>query len=343
MILVVCAAAFAAVFGATVLALGRLVPWLSARRILDIPNERSSHVASTPRGGGLAPVGALALAGLAGAGLSGQLWPLAFAAAAAALSVLCFNDDRRSLGIGVRLGAQALSIVVAYVLVVSGWPDVLGGRLPAVVLAPLLLIGWLWFVNLFNFMDGIDGISGVETVTIGLGAGVVTLVAAGGAPLGLEASIIIAGACLAGAGAGFLTANWSPARVFLGDAGSIPLGFLCGALLIALAGAGHLAAALVIPAYYIVDATATLLLRLARGEPVWQAHRSHAYQLAYRAGLSHAAICLRIIGCNVLLLAFALLSILSPVAGLAAGYATAFATYGWLARGGRLRTAGPAQ
>lgn len=336
MIVFVSIAAFAAVCGATIFALGRLVPWLSARRILDVPNERSSHTAATPRGGGLAPVAVIALAGVGGALLAGQAWLLVFAVAATGLSVLFFNDDRHSLGIGVRLGAQTLGVVSAYVLVIPSWPDVFDHRLPSALLALLLLVGWLWFINLFNFMDGIDGISGVETITIGLGSGLVAFIAAGGTPAALQVPIMIAGACLAGAGAGFLTANWCPARVFLGDAGSIPLGFLCGALLIALAASGQLAAALIIPAYYIVDATVTLFRRLMRGERIWQAHRSHAYQLANQAGLSHAEICWRIILCNALLLACALFSIWCPITGLAVGYLTAFVVYALLARGGGL-------
>lgn len=122
MIVFVWPAAFAAVFGATILALGRLVPWLRTRNILDVPNERSSHTAATPRGGGLAPVVVIALAGVGGALLAGQAWPLVFSATATGLSLLFFHDDRHSLGIGVRLGAQAIGVVSAYVLVICKRP-----------------------------------------------------------------------------------------------------------------------------------------------------------------------------------------------------------------------------
>jgi UDP-N-acetylmuramyl pentapeptide phosphotransferase/UDP-N-acetylglucosamine-1-phosphate transferase len=187
----------------------------------------------------------------------------------------------------------------------------------------------MWFINLYNFMDGIDGISGVETISIGAGAALTAALAGG--PLAWQ--VMAGGLALAAAGAGFLTMNWHPARVFLGDAGSIPLGFLGGGLLIALAAGGQPAAALILPAYYLVDATVTLVRRLLRGEKVWLPHKSHAYQAAHQAGLAHDAICRRIMLCNVLLAVLAVLSIWQPLAALAAAYFAAFAVYGWLLRG----------
>ncbi len=119
----------------------------------------------------------------------------------------------------------------------------------------------------------------------------------------------------------------------MGDAGSIPLGFLGGALLIALAAAGHAAAALVLPAYYVVDATLTLLIRLSRREKVWQPHRTHAYQRALTRGLSHADVCLRLIGLNAALMALALVSLAAPWIALTLAYAATLAFWFWLPRG----------
>ncbi len=319
-----------AVFAATALGLKALIPWLIRRKVVDVPNARSSHTTVTPRGGGLAPVAALAAAGFASTFWLGALWPAIFATLAATLSLLSFADDRRSLGVGTRFAAQGLAVAAAWLLVMREWPPPLGGAIPWPVLAPLLWIGWLWFINLYNFMDGIDGISGVETATIGLGAALVAL-AAGPGPL--QAGVVAAGLVFAAAGLGFLTANWHPARVFMGDAGSIPLGFLGGALLIALAAAGHAAAALVLPAYYVVDATLTLLIRLSRREKVWQPHRTHAYQRALTRGLSHADVCLRLIGLNAALMALALVSLAAPWIALTLAYAATLAFWFWLPRG----------
>ena len=107
---------------------------------------------------------------------------------------------------------------------------------------------------------------------------------------------------LAGAAVGFLWWNWSPAKVFFGDVGSVPLGFLLGWLLLTLAGHGYWAAAIILPLYYLVDATLTLLERLARGEKIWEAHRSHYYQQAVQKGLSHAHVSRLILTGNVVLI-----------------------------------------
>jgi len=117
-------------------------------------------------------------------------------------------------------------------------------------------LAWIWFINLYNFMDGIDGITGVETATIGLGLTLVSLVA------GLAAPVAGLGMAMAGAACGFLLWNWTPAKLFLGDVGSVPLGFLAGFLLLYLASEGHLAPAIILPLYYLFDAMATLLRRL---------------------------------------------------------------------------------
>ena len=145
-------------------------------------------------------------------------------------------------------------------------------------------LGWVWFINLFNFMDGIDGISGVECLGIGLGVAVIA--ALDGVPSG-HGSL---GICLAAAAAGFLIWNWHPAKVFMGDVGSVPLGFLIGWLLLDMAAAGAWAPAVILPAYYLADATITLLRRLLRGAAPWQAHRDHFYQQATQAGRSHARV-----------------------------------------------------
>jgi UDP-N-acetylmuramyl pentapeptide phosphotransferase/UDP-N-acetylglucosamine-1-phosphate transferase len=166
-------------------------------------------------------------------------------------------------------------------------------------------LAWLWFINLFNFMDGIDGISGVEAASIGLGLALVAWFVGSFAAIGLALTV-------AAAALGFLAWNWHPARVFLGDVGSVPLGFALGWLLIGAALDGAWAAALILPAYYWADATLTLLRRVARGEPVWRAHRSHFYQRAVQAGMSHAEVARHLLSANATLVAIAYLSLMVP-------------------------------
>ena len=257
---------------------------LRQRRILDHPNERSSHASPTPRGGGIAVIAVLVVAAMviglmAGSAAPSGLWRVL--GAAAVLACLSWLDDLRDLGAQLRLAVQitaealGLSSLAEHRFVFQGLLPFWGDRIVAGLL-------WLWFVNLFNFMDGIDGIAGAETVAIGLGLFLLVLVGVLPPPLGL---IALAGV---GAALGFLWWNWQPARVFLGDVGSVPLGYLLGWLLITAAAAGAWAAALLLPAYYLADATVTLMRRAMRGAAVWRAHREHFYQRAVQGGFSHA-------------------------------------------------------
>lgn len=175
---------------------------------------------------------------------------------------------------------------------------------PDAVAAALL---WVWFANLFNFMDGIDGIAASEAAAVGLGL----LLIGGAAEAGPAAAIL-------GAALGFLIWNWAPARIFMGDVGSVPLGYALAFLLYELALRGDRAAALILPLYFLADATLTLLWRLARGERVWQAHRQHFYQRAVQRGLGHDAVVLCVIATDLVLIgcAWAVVSGWS-VAGLA--------------------------
>ena len=188
------------------------------------------------------------------------------------------------------------------------------GAVPVLVDHVLAALAWLWFVNLFNFMDGIDGLSGVQSASIGLGAFALTLISA--VPEGLGSF----GLALVGVSFGFLLWNWHPAKIFLGDVGSVPLGYLTGWLLLALAVEGAWQAALLLPAYYLADATLTLIARLLRGRRVWQAHREHYYQRVVAAGWSHTRTARLIAGHNLLLVG---LAVVSQQGGTAAGAALA--------------------
>jgi UDP-N-acetylmuramyl pentapeptide phosphotransferase/UDP-N-acetylglucosamine-1-phosphate transferase len=290
-------------FVATAAATGLVLRWLRARAILDRPNARSSHDAPTPRGGGIA-VMAVLLPALAGTqAWLGVPWPIVTAlfGAALLLAAVSWADDRRPLGALPRLLAQAIAVLAG--LWATG-PNVLAYwlGLPVWFAVPAVALAWIWFINLYNFMDGIDGITGVETG--GIGAGL--------AAIGIAAPIVggalYSGLVLAGVAAGFLVWNWHRARVFLGDVGSVPLGFVVGALLLSLAVAGQWAAALILPLYYLADATLTLARRVARGAKPWRAHREHFYQRAVQGGLAHDRVATIILAGNVGLVGAAVLA-----------------------------------
>lgn len=309
--------------------------YLRSQQLLDIPNERSSHAKPTPRGGGIGVVPIL-LAGwglLIGFGFApSSLIPVI--AAAAGLAALSFFDDRRGLSARLRLAVQVLALAV--VVPVLTWPDAAAlAPLPLNAVMAAVFVGGVWFVNLYNFMDGIDGICGVETGVIGGGIAVLAMLRPELSGLLLPALVF------AGCGLGFLWWNWHPARLFMGDVGSVPLGLAGFWLLCELALAGAWTAALLLPLYYLSDATSTLLRRLVRGEKVWQAHRSHAYQLAVQRGRSHSSVSFAVGLCGVALVGLACLTetaatgALDPLrlAALASGGGVVLVLMAWMRRG----------
>ena len=282
---------FLAALAASLALCGLLRRWLLARGILDRPNERSSHKSPTPRGGGIA---LMAVVLPAWGWIEPGLWPLL--AAAAILAAAGWWDDLRPLSPWPKLAAQVLAVGIG----VWFLGPLSGGWLPAWIDLPLVGLVWLWFVNLFNFMDGIDGIAGAETVTVGLGLAIIALwfEAFGDlAPL----AIVLVGTAL-----GFLYWNWHPAKLFLGDVGSQPLGFLLGFLLLRSAGSGAWAAALILPLYFLADASWTLIRRTAAGENILAAHAQHIYQRALLTGRSHDRVAGAVLLANLVLIAFAL-------------------------------------
>ncbi len=291
-------AIFAVVFAAAFAGSGALVDVLRRRQVLDHPNKRSSHVAPTPRGGGIAVVGVLLAVWAGIAFLAPGIFPhplsVPFPAmvlvlfCALGLAVISWLDDLKGLTPLIRLILQfAAAIICLDALPVgpSGAVLVFQGLLPTTADHVVAVLIWIWFLNLFNFMDGIDGITGVEAASVGGGVFVVALFAGGAQDWALFGLSAAAAAC------GFLCWNWDPAKLFIGDVGSVPLGFLLGWLLLGLAAMGYWAPALILPLYYLADATLTLGLRLLRGEKVWQAHAEHFYQRAVQAGASHGDVC----------------------------------------------------
>lgn len=270
-----------------------------ARSMMDIPNERSSHSVPTPRGGGVAIVITFlaALGALQWAGLIETAFFLGTFGAGAGVAVIGFMDDHGHIAARWRLlghfGAAAWALC---------W---LGG-LPEVELAGMTLhLGWMggifalfylvWMLNLYNFMDGIDGIASVQAVCACLGACVLYTFSGHpnliGAPLLMAASV-----------GGFLIWNFPPAKIFMGDAGSGFLGIVLGVFSLQAANVDSrlLWGWIILLGVFIVDATFTLLRRLARGDKVYEAHRSHAYQFASRQYGRHLPVTLAVLLINVL-------------------------------------------
>jgi len=251
-----------------------------ATAFADVPNERSLHAKPVPRIGGVVLVAAAVAASAPFADLLTGI----LLGCAVFLSLVSFADDYRGLAIEVRLPAHFMAAAVA-VLAIGAPPAAHSAAV--VVECGFATLAILWITNAFNFMDGSDGLAGGMAV-----AGFAAL-AAGACMAGAQ-PLALACAAIAAAAAGVLFHNFPPAGVFLGDAGSVPLGFLAGAL-------GWLGVArgtwpawfpLLVFAPFLVDATATLLARIARGERFWRAHRSHAYQRLVLAGWSHRRLAL---------------------------------------------------
>jgi UDP-GlcNAc:undecaprenyl-phosphate/decaprenyl-phosphate GlcNAc-1-phosphate transferase len=243
-----------------------------AARLADRPNERSLHEVPTPRIGGLGiMVGAMPMA-IAYASFG----TLGIAGTAIFLCIVSLADDVRSLPVQVRLLAHFIAAAVAVYVASGGEPA--GANLVESIVAVFAIV---WMTNLYNFMDGSDGLAGGMT-TIGFGALAIAAALAGQYPLAAAC------AALASASLGFLAYNFPPARVFMGDAGSVPLGFLAGALGYAgwMKGAWPLFFPVAVFAPFIVDATLTLARRVIKGEPFWKAHRTHGYQRLVLAGWS---------------------------------------------------------
>lgn len=314
---------FGVLFATSLVGTRLLITLLTRRAVIDVPNERSSHVVPKPRGGGIAVVTVMLAGWIGWLALQGNLdgKSLLLAGLTSGLAVLSFIDDLKSLPARLRLLVQAVAVAAGLLVTIpdAGFSN---GLIPVWIELPIAGFAWLWFVNLFNFMDGIDGITGVETISIGSGLIALSLVS-GGAVLTIQLPALAMVAAIAG----FLVWNWQPSKIFIGDVASIPLGFLAGWMLLetgaSTGGLSGWATALLLPGYYLFDATYTLFKRLLRRENVFEAHREHFYQQATQRGFSHAGACVAIAALNIGLIALALFvapvyPVLSVVAGLAA-------------------------
>jgi len=268
------------------------------RNLLDVPNLRSSHTSPTPRGGGIAIVLSFfaSIATLAVFEDVETRLLITVLMGGGAMAFIGFIDDHRSLRASVRLGVH-LAAAICAVILLGGIPERalehwgLHGALIGGVMGVLALV---WASNLFNFMDGIDGIAGSEAV----------FVTAAGAWLnwcrGDDAGLTAAMLCIAAASLGFLRWNWPPAEIFMGDVGSGFLGFIVAVLSLAASQRGPLPFEVwgILGGVFVVDATITLLRRFVRGDRWYEAHSTHAYQRLARRWQAHLPVTLLVSAIN---------------------------------------------
>ena len=264
------------------------------------PNARSSHRIPTPQGAGIAVIAAVLAVGGTSAVVLDLSAPVVLFGAIIFIALVGMADDIRSIRVLPRLLLQAAA--VGAILYVAPADFRIIPACPLWIERALLLLAGLWFVNLVNFMDGLDLMTVAEVVPIT--AAMVLLGWTGAYP---QVPAVVA-AALCGAMLGFAPFNRPVAKVFLGDVGSLPIGLLLGWCLLQLAWHQQLTAALLLPLYYLADATITLLRRIARHEPFWAAHRSHFYQRATDNGFTVPRVVGEVFGLNVGLALLALTS-----------------------------------
>jgi UDP-N-acetylmuramyl pentapeptide phosphotransferase/UDP-N-acetylglucosamine-1-phosphate transferase len=278
---------FSAVFFLSFIGVELLRRWISKREIFDIPNDRSSHTTPTPRGGGLIIV-AVSLGFYA---LGSVILPLNFYwsyfIGAICIALISWFDDLFSISFGWRFLVHSLAAVlvvwnlgfwqIIYIPVLGNIDFGFGGA--------ILTFCWIvWLTNAFNFMDGIDGIAGLQAVTAGIGWLII------GKILGSD-NISIFGGILALASFGFLLHNWQPAKIFMGDVGSAFLGYSFAVIPLFFQNEPRFSLSALIGislmACFIIDSMMTFTKRLLKREKVWEAHRKHFYQKLVIKGYSH--------------------------------------------------------
>lgn len=264
--------------------------------IVDVPNERSSHKNIVPRGGGLAIV----IVMLTFLGIFPDMdYFVPVLIAIVGLALLGWADDRYSLSAGTRLLVQS-SIAIGSVVTIGRFEVVefAGISISNAQISLLFSFLWIvWMVNLYNFMDGIDGIAGVETVVVATTMGIWFYM------LGFNLQLLLFCWVLAAASLGFLVFNWSPAKIFMGDVGSVCIGGVIAIL--AIIGVNEydipLTAYIILLSVFIADSTLTVIRRLHKKENIFKAHRSHYYQRAVIVGWSHKQVSLMVFATDIVL------------------------------------------
>ncbi len=256
------------------------------------PNERSSHTGLKPIGGGGVILFLVVVAWLLLSEPFDQVG-IAVVIGVIALAIISWIDDLKTVNPIARLLLQFLAVGI----VLTNLPQelrILPELVPLGVERLLTGLLWVWFINLYNFMDGIDGLAASETITICVG---IVLIGVG---VGLSPQLSNLALVLGGATMGFIPWNWHRSRIMLGDLGAIPIGFLLGFLLLNLVFHGYLAAAIILPLYFVVDASFTLARQILAGKKFWQPHKNHLYQRAAMAINAHDQVVVPITAANVI-------------------------------------------
>lgn len=273
---------------------------LSGGALVAQPTDRSNHTVATPTGGGIAVLAGL-IVSFAILLQAGHTAPSGFhiiLAIGVCLALTGLVDDMVEVSPIARLGVQIVGVTIGINVLPSD--TFLAAFAPQWLVTAFTFVVWVCFLNFYNFMDGIDGQTGVETITIGGGLALL-------AGLGIITSYSWVWPLLMGiAGAAFLVPNWRPAKIFLGDVGSVPLGFVFGFLLLITLREGHWLPVLLLPLYYFLDAGLTLIRRSIALKPIWRSHREHTYQRAGHVSDRHDVVVAQVIGANVVLLALVL-------------------------------------
>lgn len=272
-------------------------------QLVDTPNERSNHKIPVPRGAGIVIIFAmnalLFVFAVYNNYFNAQI--LSLIISLLFIASVFFVEDIITLKIHYRLISQIL--VVAFgMYFILGKEVIIFPYLPDFINYIIVFISWLWFINLYNFMDGIDGITATETIAICFGVILISHHLQQIIPIEI-ATIIIVSMIV------FLLFNWSPAKVFIGDGGSVALGFLIGLLLIRIAHFTNVLVSITLALYYLSDSGITIVKRMMKGEAIWLAHSDHFYQKAIRKGMSAKLIVCLISIVNLCLIGFALIMI----------------------------------
>lgn len=291
-----------------------LISSLPSFGVVDIPDPRRVHSRITPRGGGLAIVIVVIIALIAYEYFSTKtlINSIKIVPLLLIISTISFLDDLISIPIFVRLIFHIICSTIAIFLFL--FPVVLfHHELPLYIDFMLSIIGLIVFLNIYNFLDGIDGISGAESIHLSI---TILILCYLKSDIIINTNfIIVLNIIILACSIGFLIFNWHPAKIFLGDVGSISLGFLLGlCLLLISASSVHLfVASSIASLYYLADGGLTILIRLVNKEKIWQPHLKHFFQKAVRNGKSHKEVVSRIIICNILLMVLSIISLYFPL------------------------------
>ena len=285
----------------TIISFKLLLPLFIRFKFLDEPTTRSNHKDAIPLGGGLIIIPLIILNTF----LFKYDWNIVNIFIIFLLFLVSLIDDVRNVKASIRLGIHffCLAIYIHFYLINEiDFYLYLSKSYEKLTLYIFLIVALSWFINAFNFMDGIDGITSIQVIFLTTSLIFLNYI------LGFNNSSLHY--AVVGASIGFLIFNWSPASVFLGDSGSIPLGFLMSHFLLDLALKGFWVASLILPMYYILDTTITLTIRILNKEKFWKAHSQHFYQKFVRSGKSHSQVCVYVIILSLGLFLFALSSVL---------------------------------